>query len=77
VLDVAIREKLRVYYVANGQRVPEDLHLANKKVLVHRALKLGTQNNSPYKLATSEIPFVMGATRNKPGVAQLMEADHA
>jgi len=77
VLDVTIREKLKVYYVANGQRVPEDLHLANKKVLVHRALKLGTQNNTPYKLANAEIPFVMGATRNKPGVAHLLEADHA
>jgi len=77
VLDVTIREKLKVYYVANGQRVPEDLHLANKKVLVHRALKLGTQNNSPYKLANAEIPFVMGATRNKPGVSHLVEADHA
>jgi flagellar biosynthesis protein FlhF len=57
--------------------VPEDLHLANKKVLVHRALKLGTQNNSPYKLANTEIPFVMGVTRNKPGVSHLLEADHA
>src|SRR5450830_238584 len=77
VLDVTIREKLKIYYVANGQRVPEDLHLANKKVLVHRALKLGTQNNSPYKLANTEIPLLMGATRNKPGVTNLLEADHA
>ena len=39
-LDVIVREKLRLYYVANGQRVPEDLYVANKKLLMHHAFKL-------------------------------------
>src|SRR5260221_10602421 len=30
VIDIVIRQKLNLYYVANGQRVPEDLHIANK-----------------------------------------------
>lgn len=39
VLDVAIRHKLPVHYVTNGQRVPEDLHLANAAYLVDRAFR--------------------------------------
>ena len=39
VLDVAIRHKLPVHYVTNGQRVPEDLHLANAPYLVDRAFR--------------------------------------
>ena len=37
-LDVAIRHQLELFYVANGQRVPEDLHLPNRTYLLHRAL---------------------------------------
>jgi flagellar biosynthesis protein FlhF len=36
---VAIRHKLPVHYVTNGQRVPEDLHLANAPYLVDRAFR--------------------------------------
>jgi flagellar biosynthesis protein FlhF len=39
VLDVAIRKELQVFYVANGQRVPEDLHLPNRNYLIHRAMR--------------------------------------
>ena len=39
VLDVAIRHKLPVHYVTNGQRVPEDLHLANAPYLVDRSFR--------------------------------------
>lgn len=39
VLDVAIRHKLPVHYITNGQRVPEDLHLANATYLVDRAFR--------------------------------------
>lgn len=38
-LDVIIRHKLKLHFVANGQRVPEDLHPANKEYLVDRALR--------------------------------------
>jgi len=39
VLDVVMRHKLQLQYIATGQRVPEDLFLADPRVLVHRALK--------------------------------------
>lgn len=38
-LDVVMRHGLRLHYVANGQRVPEDLHLPNRTYLLHRAFK--------------------------------------
>lgn len=39
VLDIIIRRKLTLFYLANGQRVPEDLHIANKNYLVEQAFK--------------------------------------
>lgn len=38
-LDVIMRHRLRLHYVSNGQRVPEDLHLPNRSYLVHRAFR--------------------------------------
>ncbi len=61
-LDVIIRGKLKLYYVANGQRVPEDIHLANKQYLIQHALKLNSARNLPFQFKTDELPFVMGST---------------
>ncbi len=38
-IDVVIRHGLKLHYVSNGQRVPEDLHMPNKSYLLHRAFK--------------------------------------
>lgn len=37
-LDVAIRHQLRLHYITDGQRVPEDLHLPDRAQLLARAL---------------------------------------
>jgi flagellar biosynthesis protein FlhF len=58
VLDVVIRRKLNLYYVANGQRVPEDLHVANQHYLVDRAFKL-KRESAPFQLQDGELPLVM------------------
>jgi flagellar biosynthesis protein FlhF len=42
VLDVVMRHKLALHYIATGQRVPEDLFPADPRVLVHRALRART-----------------------------------
>ncbi len=42
-LDVAIRHRLAVQFVTNGQRVPEDLHSPNVGYLVHSAFKAATR----------------------------------
>jgi flagellar biosynthesis protein FlhF len=60
-LDVVIRQKLNLYYVANGQRVPEDLHVANQQYLVDRAFKL-KRETAPFQYQDAEIPLVMANT---------------
>lgn len=62
ILDVALRHQLEVHYVTNGQRVPEDLHLASLLYLVDRALKL-QQSDSPFALDEADIPVLVAAER--------------
>ena len=57
-LDVIIRHKLPLYYVSNGQRVPEDLHLPNRTYLLHRAFK-DLSDVSPHRLNGFEPGLVM------------------
>jgi len=67
VLDVMIRQKLSTYYVASGQRVPEDLHVANKNYLIDRAFKL-KRETAPYMFKNDELPMLMAnaaATSNR------------
>lgn len=59
-IDALIRNRLELYYVANGQRVPEDLHLPNRAYLLHRALK-GLPENSPHRLVGDEAGLILAA----------------
>ncbi|GAA5183959.1 hypothetical protein GCM10025771_36830 [Niveibacterium umoris] len=61
-LDVVIRHELRAYYVANGQRVPEDLHLPNRAWLTHRALRELTPD-SPFRLTPEDAGLLSSAPR--------------
>jgi len=61
-LDCAIRHQLSVHYLATGQRVPEDLHLANRQYLIHRAFKARTQA-SPWQLDDSELAFALSGSQ--------------
>ena len=61
-LDCAIRHQLSVHYLATGQRVPEDLHLANRQYLIHRAFKARTQS-SPWQLDDSELAFALSGVQ--------------
>ncbi len=58
VLDVVVRHRLVMYFMANGQRVPEDLHLVNIDILLHRAFK-PAEEKTPYTLEALEFPAVM------------------
>jgi flagellar biosynthesis protein FlhF len=51
-IDCLIRHGLDLHYVTNGQKVPEDLHLANALYLVDRAFK--GQDNAAHKLRPEE-----------------------
>lgn len=66
-LDVIIRNGLRLHYVSNGQRVPEDLHLPNRTYLLHRAFK-DVPEASPHRLDGLE-PGLMMANAAAPMVA--------
>lgn len=57
-LDVIMRQGLRLHYVSNGQRVPEDLHLPNRTYLLHRAFK-DVPANSPHRYDGVEPGLVM------------------
>ncbi len=57
-LDAVVRHGLLLAYVANGQRVPEDLHLPNRNYLLHRAFKLPA-DTSPHRLRENEVGLVM------------------
>jgi flagellar biosynthesis protein FlhF len=60
-LDVVIRQKLNLYYIANGQRVPEDLHVAHPQYLIDRAFKL-KRETAAFQFRDAEIPLVMANT---------------
>lgn len=64
VLDAIIRRKLVLHYVTNGQKVPEDLHEANSRYLLHRVFK-PTPNNSPFSLQDPEFALIMAGSRTK------------
>ncbi|QBJ77203.1 flagellar biosynthesis protein FlhF [Aquitalea sp. USM4] len=59
-MDVIIRNRLKLFYITNGQRVPEDLHSANAAFLVDRALR-APQPGSPFSLQGDELPIMNSA----------------
>lgn len=59
-IDVIIRHGLRLHYVSNGQRVPEDLHLPNRAYLLHRAFK-DLPEVSPHRLDGVEPGLLMAS----------------
>lgn len=59
-LDVIMRHKMRLHYISNGQRVPQDLHLPNRGYLMHRAFK-SIADDSAHHLAGIEPAYRMGA----------------
>jgi flagellar biosynthesis protein FlhF len=62
VLDVVIRQKLNLHYISNGQRVPEDLHLADRAMLVDRAFR--SRRDAANALEDADLPLMMAHTGN-------------
>jgi flagellar biosynthesis protein FlhF len=71
VLDVAIRHELPVHFVTNGQRVPEDLHLANSSYLADRAFRGHQKAESPFTQAEGDYPILMAASQAHLSVEEL------
>ena len=57
VLDVVIRQKLNLHYISNGQRVPEDLHLADRAMLVDRAFR--SRRDAAAAFDDADLPLMM------------------
>lgn len=71
VLDVVVRHKLALHYIASGQRVPEDLHEVNLEYLLHRTFK-PVAKAAAFTLHELEFPALMaglGAASMRDGVA--------
>ncbi len=67
-LDAAIRHRLTVVGVANGQRVPEDWHRLSAHALVQRALRGG--GSAAWRLDAAEMNLIFAAPHAVPaGVA--------
>jgi flagellar biosynthesis protein FlhF len=60
VLDVVIRQKLNLHYISNGQRVPEDLHLADRAMLVDRAFR--SRRDAANQFEDADLPLMMAHT---------------
>ena len=75
VLDVVIRQKLKLFYMSNGQRVPEDLYLANSAYLIDRAFKL-KRDAAASQYSDAELPLLMSGVGNVINDRILREANH-
>lgn len=64
-LDAAIRHQLPLYYVATGQRVPEDLHLANPVHLINSAFN-NLPAASPFIVPDDVFPLLMTGFKSGP-----------
>lgn len=62
-LDAVIRRKLMLHYVANGQKVPEDIHAANPRYLLHRIFK-SSPGDSAFTLQDAEFALIMASKNN-------------
>jgi flagellar biosynthesis protein FlhF len=62
VLDVLVRQKLNLHYISNGQRVPEDLHLPDRMMLVDRAFR--TRRDSANQVSEADLPMLMAQAGN-------------
>lgn len=58
VLDVLIRERMRLCYTTSGQRVPEDIAVADKRALVDRVLT-PSKASWPFQYLDEELPLVI------------------
>ncbi len=58
IIDAVLRHDLQLFYVCNGQRVPEDIVFPNKKNLINKAFSLFDEN-SIKKISELELALLM------------------
>jgi flagellar biosynthesis protein FlhF len=60
VLDVVMRHRLVMYFMADGQRVPEDLHPVNIDLMLNKAFK-PADLKTPFTMDEQDFPMMMAA----------------
>lgn len=70
-VDVLLRSGLPLHYVTNGQRVPEDLHLASALYLVDRAFR--AEGQGAFRPEPGDVPLILAA-RQGGSAAMMPEA---
>ncbi|MBT1538876.1 flagellar biosynthesis protein FlhF [Ralstonia solanacearum] len=69
-MDVMIRNRLPLHYVSYGQRVPEDIAVPNKKMLVHRTFRTSAEQSSFALDSDESLLVAQGPARSRePGLA--------
>lgn len=73
-MDVMIRRRLPLHYVSYGQRVPEDIAVPNKKLLIHRSFRAGAEQSSfsldsDESLLVAQGAVLRNAGNREPGLA--------
>ena len=72
VLDIVVRHKLVMHYIASGQKVPEDLHEVNLDYLLHRTFK-AIATPAPFAMQELDFPAFMAGI----GAVPALRAKHA
>ncbi len=69
-MDTMIRHRLPLHYVSYGQRVPEDIAVPNKKMLVHRTFRTSAEQSSFALDSDESLLVAQGPARGRePGLA--------
>ena len=56
-LSIAIDNSLKIAYISDGQRVPEDLHIARGHTLVTKAVTIAKETNDVLEQETLNLAF--------------------
>ncbi len=76
VVDVMMQEKLKAFYLTNGQRVPEDIHVLNKEWLVHQLFNSKHLHNKP-SYQDEELSLIATQQHAKTNGAKGLELNYA
>ena len=66
-MDVMSRRRLPLHYVSYGQRVPEDIAVPNKKLLIHRSFRAGAEQSSFTLDSDESLLVAQGAVSRNAG----------
>lgn len=66
-MDVMIRRRLPLHYVSYGQRVPEDIAVPNKKLLIHRSFRASAEQSSFTLDSDESLLVAQGAVSRNAG----------